>query len=1392
MSDLSRNRCGVAAVGRKCPGDRPVTCSAALCALVLFWGAAHGASARDNANASASLRLSVVKLPVIDRQDIRFVRVPVEGESFQSRVSSITQDRYGFMWFGTDDGLYRYDGYKLKPYRRERGNPNSLGDDAVGVIYRDRTGILWVGTGFAGLDRLDPASESFTHYRHDPANPGSLSDNAVSCIFQDAAGALWVGTRAGLNRLDPATGTFVHYIHNPQDPGSLSSNLVVHIFEDRLGNLWVGTIGGGLNRLDRSTGRFSRISDPSIPGSPGDDRDSALSSIREDHSGVLWVGTALGTLDPRTGSLTRYAFSSKEPGGESLANVRAIHEYRDGALLLGTMNGLLTLDRERKQFVRYLKDPANPHSLHDDDILSLFEDAEGNIWVGTQSGVSRFNPKPSFVNTQHEANYTQGLVHNTIRAVQADSQGYFWVGTRRGLQRLDRKTGRFTLYQHDPHNPNSLSNNYITAIREDRSGTLWIGTGGGGLNRFDRTTGRFLAYRYEPNNPAGLSSDGVLSLLEDRDGVLWVATAAGLSRWDRRTGRFTSYRHDPKDPHSLTNDMVRTIFEDRDGVLWVGTNGGLSRFDRASQQFTAWRHNPQDLDSLSHDQVNAIWEDRKGTLWVATQDGLDQMDRTHGTFTTLTRKNGLPDNAIKAILEDDQGYLWLATHNGLSQFRPLTRTFRNYSESDGLAGNLLNPIGAEGSCRTPDGEMWFGSRNGLTSFYPNRLSDNPYVPRVVLTNFRLFNQPVNPGVHSPLHQPIWATNSLELTHTQDIFALEFAALSYAAPENNRYRYRLDGLETEWNNVDSRQRLATYTKLPAGKYVFRVQGSNNDQIWDQQGVTLAITVLPPWWATWWLRSIGGLLIMGLVFAAYRSRVKGLQLGAARLEAQVAERTGELLNRTRELQIAKDAAEAASRAKTTFLANMSHELRTPLHAILGFSNLLSEGDVSPKQRSDLGIIKRSGEHLLNLINEVLDVAKIEAGRGELQIAPCRLTSLVNEVMDMVRVRAEARGLNLMLIPSAGFPNYVRADAPKLRQVLINLLGNAIKYTESGSVTLRLDASPTGTDGRRLLKFSVEDTGSGIGDEDRARIFEAFVQIGKPEAHKGTGLGLTITRQFVELMGGTIHVESTLGQGSRFCVELPVELAQQSETVAPAGDGGRIIGLERGEPEYRILIADDERENRTVLERLLQNAGFQVRLAADGAQAVECFRSWRPHFIWMDLRMPVMDGIQATRQIRALDCGREVKIAAVTASVFDGQRSEVLAAGLDDFVRKPYQPGDIFACMERHLGVRYRCSEPGSEPALASPAEPVPALRPEAFATLPEELRVELRAAVITLDRERILGIVGRVWERDSDLGRALMRCADRLAYTAIFEAIEGCQPEPAGSREAQDAWNARVRV
>ena len=1056
-----------------------------------------------------------------------------------------------------------------------------------------------------------------------------------------------------------------------------------------------------------------------------------------------------------SGKFTSYPFHEEEPGDQSVVGVNSVFEDEDGVLWLSTVDrGLLRLDSDRKRFIRYTKASGDPNSLLHDTVHIVFEDTEGIMWVGTQSGLCRFTRRPSgFVSYKHAADNRDSLQDNMIWSVEADSKGLLWIGTEDGLNRLDQKSGHFTVYRHDPKDAHSLSYDKVAAIEEDPSGALWLGTYGGGLNRFDPKTGEFFAYRHEPKNPGSLGSDSVLSLLTDSAGTLWVGTqGGGLNRFDQKSGRFKAYLSEPNDIDSL----LLTLFEDRAGFLWVGSQGrGLYRFNPRTEQFNRYHHDAENPLSLSHNKVNAIRADRQGRLWIGTENGLNLMDQSRGTFTVFTARDGLPDDAIRAILEDKQGYLWLATHNGLSRFDPEKRTFHNYFESDGLASNFLNPYAAEDSSESRDGEVVLGSSNGLTTFYPSRISADPFIPPVVLTEFDLFNTPVREGKKSPLSKPIWATNSLTLTHAQSIFSLEFAALAYAAPERNRYRYRLEGLEKQWNEVDSGRRRATYTNLPAGKYVFRVLASNKDGVWNESGIGLGITILPPWWGTWWFLSIVALTGAALIFGAHHARVKSLQAGTEKLERQIAERT-------RELHSAKETAEEANRSKTIFLANMSHELRTPLNAILGFSNLMRESPGIPaKERQSIDIINRSGEHLLGLINNVLDMAKIDAGRTELQSAPLDLCELVRGVVDMMRVRAEEKGLELILEQSSGISCYVWGDAEKLRQVFLNLASNAVKYTEQGSVAVLLEATPL--EGSRVqVKVQVQDTGAGISPEDQKQIFDPFVQVGKLSSQKGTGLGLAITKKFVDLMGGNIQVESAPGKGSLFRIELTAQRADEPERGKARNTRRRIVGFEPAQREYRVLIVEDQLENWLLLRRLLESAGFLVQVSEDGLSAIEKFQTWRPQFIWMDWRLPGMNGLEVTRRIRALDGGRNVKIVALTAYALTEQRAQAEAAGVDDFLSKPFQAAEIFDCLARHLGIHYTYDDTATD-------QPGMPLREEALAALPQEFRTELAEALISLDIDRVSRAVNRITEQDAALGSALVWHCHQYAYSSILRVL-----------------------
>lgn len=1351
-------------------------CSVILVACGLFTPATKEIPTATPANlppaALPPTPASVPNAPILSIQSSqkpRFEHLPPESGLSQSVVVDILQDQQGFLWFATQDGLNRYDGYEFKIFRFDPRNPAGLNSNNILSIDIDANGVLWIGTNSGGLNRYDPKTGQFSHYTHKPDDPNSLTENSISAVLVDTQGMVWAGSSSsGLNRLDPASGIVTRYQNDPADPASLSSNNISGLTLGLDGALWISTFDRGLNRLEPVSGKITRYQyDPADPGSLSS---NLLQSIYIDRQGRLWVGTmdnGLNRFNAQSENFTRYLPDPSQPDGLGAAWIYAFFEDNAGRFWIGTQSGgLHLLDRQSGKFTRLRNQLDDPSSPGNDTCMSIFQDSAGVLWFGTfGSGLDKFDPaKNKFLLVPADLANPEILSSSQVFGVYEDARQMLWIGTNGGgLNRYDPRTQAWQHYLNDPNNPQSLSNNSVFKIYQDRSGWMWIGTFSG-LNRFNPQTGIF-----ETQPIAAAYFDAY----EDRSGVLWFASNSGLIEFDRKTDRWQQYSADSTDPHSLSSNGVLTVLEDANGELWIGTiNGGLNRYDRQTGQFERFLNNPADPESLSDNTILCIFPLDDGRLWVGTSGGLNLFDPKTGKAKVYRTAQGLPNDFVYGILEDDQGYLWMSTNKGIARFNPQTETFRYFGTTDGLQDNEFNQ---NAYFKTASGVMYFGGLKGLNVFHPAMIQDNPFIPPVVITEFKLFNQPVVAGPESPLRQPIEFSREIRLDYTQDFFEFDFAALHFSSPEDNQYAYILEGFDRDWNHVGDR-RFANYTGVPPGAYTFRVRGSNSDGVWNEQGAALRIIIPPPFWQTTWFRALLILGAAGSLAGVVWMRLQATEKQRIRLEKLVQERTQALQTTMQELGQSKEAAEAASRAKSIFLANMSHEFRTPLNAIIGFIQVLRRHEnLDAPQRESLEIIQRSSEHLLGLINDVLEMSKIESGRTTLKVRNFDLQRMLAGLGEMFALRADEKNLELKVEIAPDVPQFVAADDGKLRQVLMNLLGNAVKFTEHGFIRLhvrRAGPPASSPDQPILLAFEVEDSGPGISQEEQAMIFEPFVQsqtgMSSPE---GTGLGLSISQEFVRLMGGEIQVASEAGKGSRFSFRLPMREVAASELEHPVSHR-QVVGLEPGQPALRMLVVDDQIFNRKLLVSIFQPLGLELREAANGKEALEIWQTWEPHLIWMDMRMPVMNGYETTRRIKATTRGQATVIIALTASALEEDRQMILSEGCDDYVRKPFHEDELFEILEKHLGVKFIYTEqPAGEAEYpeAGLAAQTSAELVQRLAAIPDAWRADLEHATLLGDLEHIVVLARQIASQEPALADEIASLAEKFDHERILNLL-----------------------
>ncbi len=803
-----------------------------------------------------------------------FKRISIEHGLSQVDINCIIQDKQGFMWFGTMDGLNKYDGYKFTIYRHNSDDNTSLTKNYITALCEDEDGILWIGTDGGGLNRFDKKSETFLSYRHQKNNPNSLSNNFISSILVDKDGILWIGTfSGGLNKFDTKKEKFIHYKHSADNPNSLNNDEIGDIFEGRE-YIWIGT-RGGLNRFDKNKETFTHYKHKINEYYP-------VLSIFEDAKGILWIGTkggGLSKLNTSTGTFVNYKANPKNFRSISNNFVLSVFKDREGILWIGTYGGGLNrFDRKTGIFTKYQHQTANLDSLSNNSIASIFEDAEGILWIGTYGGGLNILDKKKMLFSKYnqKADSANSLSGKSVSSFYKGINGNVWIGTSNGLNKTDLNLEKFKLYQFQPNNNKNINNNYVYSISGDIKGDLWVGAFNG-LYKFDNKKEIFNKIQYHDNFPAR----GITQVFEDTKRTLWIATDGdGLYKFDQKKDLYTSYNFDPDNPKSLSGPYVWSVLEDSNGIIWIGTvGGGLNKYNKKTETFTTFQHQINDPQSLSSNHIFDLFEDRGKNLWIGTDTGLNKFDREKKTFKYYGRKNGLLNEIIHAVLEDNEGYLWVSTNYGINKFNPKTGIFINYDKQDGLQGNAFND-GAK--FKDSLGRLYFGGEEGFTVFDPEKVVDNKFIPPVLITDFLLFNKSVNvakkvvDSKQFQLKQHINFTKEITLEYTDYIFTFEFSALNYRQPEKNMYKYKLEGLDSNWIETDYKNRRATYTNLSHGEYTFRVKGSNDDGYWNEEGTSVKIIILPPFWETVWFKALVLTMVLILMFFLYRSRIKKIRL------------------------------------------------------------------------------------------------------------------------------------------------------------------------------------------------------------------------------------------------------------------------------------------------------------------------------------------------------------------------------------------------------------------------------------------------------------------------------------------------------------------------------------
>ena len=1189
-------------------------------------------------------------------QAIRFTVLTSHDGLLSNTVNAILKDRCGFLWFATADGLDRFDGMEHKAYRFDPADKSGYRSKEVTNMYEDGAGQLWVGTMGGGLYFFDRSHDQFKIYVESPAN-SYLANSYIKALYGDKDGRLWIGTFGGLYILNPKTKTEIAY-----KAGQHYEGIITSIFRDSQQRMWIG-------------------------GDKG-----------------------LYLYNEKSNSFTAFRHKDNDPSSIPDDGVNTIAECQH-RLWIGTNNGLCSLSPDLKTFRNFKYNPTDDNTLSGNLIYSIAGNGD-NIWVGAEGGLNIVDPRSGKVTRyNHDDRDKFSVSSKSIRCIYNDPQGIFWLGTYQGgVDKYDRNLTLFNSKQNNAYDPAGLSAPFVSSFAENRDGDIFVGTDGGGLNLFHVRNGLFSHIPIkakEKNNSAGLP---ILSMILDRNQKLWIGTFQdGLFIYDTKTGGYNQLNAGNDDTHINQNEIfclkedhkgriwigtngggvnvfnpdtktffkyvpavfsagdkqlpvngfIRAIEEDREGNIWIGTYGsGVAVLNPATQQFRVYNNK---VTGMAIDRAFSLLEDHSGNMWIGTAgDGLFCFNSAQKKLINYFAPAELPDGVVHKLLEDASGNIWLSTGKGICKFKPGSKKLTHYSEYNGLQNDQF--IDGSG-IRSSKGLLFFGGAEGFNFIDPQQeVKRNSSVPPVFLTTLKVNNAVVVAGDHSALKQDISVAKQIDLDYKQN-FSISYSAINYTLPQQNRYAYILKSFNKSWNYVGSTT-TAYYTNLDPGEYVFVVRACNNDGVWNNSGAQIRIIIHPPIWMTWYAYLLYAMVIVGALLLI---RHRGIEKLKGKLALEQERREAERLHELDMLKI-------------KFLTNLSHEFRTPISLIMAPADKLLAEHNDEQTAGQLAVIRRNARRLLNLVNQLLDFRKLEEQELKLSLVEGEIISFVSDVIDSFHDLSESRGI-VLDFNAPREKLFVRFDHDKVERILFNLLSNAFKFTlPGGTVSIEIAQHPTSSAEKTMLEFKISDTGIGIAEERKDLIFTRFYQAGDAQTGKvnpGSGIGLSITKEFVEMHGGSISVESEIGKGSVFSVLIPMEVFADSsiEIQSPVNipAKGKELRSKRTIAQAItdmpvLLIVEDNDEFRYYIKDNLKTQ-YKIVEAANGAEGWDKALSCHPDLIISDITMPYMNGITLSRKIKADKRTSHIPFILLTASTREDEQLRGLESGANDYLTKPF---------------------------------------------------------------------------------------------------------------------------